>query len=304
MKGFHREFVKVVDELLAPGSCILEAGCGAGWQSLALARLKKYRISLMDFSQEALKYAKTIFECENLEAEFILEDAFEPGEAKYDLVFNAGVLEHYTFDKQVAFLKGMASRSRKYVMVLVPNRLCHLCWFWRIQKSAEGDWPFGKEVPLTDLSAVFNAAGLHFLGQMFMGESWTEEFISGLAGLDDRLRRHILEIHRSPLIPRSQRSYLVAALGSVSVEKLEIPAGWEDVPQPVEEKISEVYAALADALALKISADQQLRTLSVQLVQLHAEQKQLRRRLEWRRYHIVDKMVAMFWYAWHPNSVN
>jgi len=272
MKRFGEEFAKVVEELLPPGSCILEAGCGAGWQSLALARLKKYKISLMDFSEEALKYAKKMFERENLEAEFILGDVFETGEPKYDLVFNAGVLEHYTFDKQVAFLKGMASRSRKYLMILVPNRLCYWYWLWRVQKSGEGEWPFGKEVPLTDLSEVFKAAGLQFLGQRFMGESWTEEFVSNLIGLDKKLRQQIVEIHRSPLIPKSQKSYLLAALGSVAMEALRIPPGWsKDVFSTEKGSTDEIYAALADALALRINAESKLVQLGTQLAEKERE---------------------------------
>jgi len=301
------EFAKVVEELLPAGSSILEAGCGAGWQSLSLARLKKYRISLMDFSREALKYAKRIFKREKLEAEFIHGDVFTQGEPQYDLVFNAGVLEHYTFDKRVAFLKGMASRSRKYVIVLVPNQLCYWYWLWRIQKSGEGKWPFGKEKPVRDLSVVFKAAGLQFLGQMFIGESWTEAFISNLTGLDERLCQYILEIHRSPLIPKSQKSYLLAALGSVAAEASEAPAGWEDVSQPEEEEVAEIRAALSDALALRIGAEQQLEALRIQLAekeqelqvvkgeaqQLAAEKGQVVQELERERQRLTEQLQTL-----------
>ena len=47
----------------------------------------------------------------------MLGNARESASAEYDLVFNAGVLEHYTHDDQVAFLRGMASRSRRYVLL-------------------------------------------------------------------------------------------------------------------------------------------------------------------------------------------
>lgn len=258
---FNEEFREVVSGLLPPESSILEAGCGAGWQSLALARLGKYRINLMDLSQEALRYAQRLFERENLQANFIYGDVFEPDKPNYDLVFNAGVLEHYTFGQQVAFLRGMASRSRRYVMVLVPNALCYWYWLWRIQKSGEGKWPFGKEVPILDLSGVFKAAGLEFLGQRFMAEGWTGQFVRSLTGLDEQLRHHILEVHCSPVIPRSQKSYLVAALGSVTVEEEESPPGWEKISQFEENGVAEIRAALADALALSVSAQQKLRVL-------------------------------------------
>ena len=258
---FNEEFREAVSGLLRPGSSILEAGCGAGWQSLALARLGRYAINLMDFSQEALRYAQRLFEGENLQANFIYGDVFEPDKPNYDLVFNAGVLEHYTFDQQVAFLRGMASRSRRYVMVLVPNALCYWYWLWRIQKSGEGKWPYGKEVPIIDLSRVFKSAGLELLGQRFMGEEWAGGFVRSLTGLDERLRHHILEVHCSPVIPKSQKSYLVAALGSVTVEEEESPPGWEKISQVEENGVAEIRAALADALALMVNAEQKLRVL-------------------------------------------
>src|SRR5205823_1850712 len=149
---------------LPPGSGVLEAGCGAGWQSLALARAGVYRVSLMDFAPAALAYARRLFEREHLSADFYEGNVLTPGEPEYDLVFNAGVLEHYAFDRQVEFVRAMAGRSRRFVAVLVPNRQCYWYWLWRMQKAGAGAWPFGKEVPVLDLSRVFEAAGLEFLG--------------------------------------------------------------------------------------------------------------------------------------------
>ena len=201
MQGFGEELARRIHELLPSGSRVLEAGCGGGWQSLVLAQTGRLQVALMDFSTEALRYAQRAFAEHKLSADFLCQDVFEPGQPEYDLVFNAGVLEHYTFDEQVAFLRGMASRSRKYVLALVPNRMCYWYWLWRMQCSSRGGWPYGKEMPMTDLSAAFEAAGLQFLGQWFGGDNWTEFFIKDLAGIDDRLRSEILAIHNSPVIP-------------------------------------------------------------------------------------------------------
>jgi GT2 family glycosyltransferase/2-polyprenyl-3-methyl-5-hydroxy-6-metoxy-1,4-benzoquinol methylase len=267
MRKFNAEFLQRVSELIPLGGEILEAGCGGGVQSLALARSGKFQVGLMDFSDEALNYARQLFERERVSAEFIKEDVFTPGKPRYDLVFNAGVLEHYTFDEQVAFLRGMASRSRKYVVTLVPNRLCYWYWLWRVQLSGSGEWSFGKEVPMVDLSASFEAAGLQFLGQVFMAESWTEFFVESLSDMDQALRRHILEIHRSPLIPGMQKCYLVAGLGSVAAETLDLPRIWEMPPLAEDMQIAEMGTALADALALRIGAERTLGQLQVQITE-------------------------------------
>src|SRR5579859_3061495 len=275
---FNAEFVEAVAALLPGGGQTLEAGCGGGGQSLALAQTGRFEVSLMDFSARALAYARQRYARRQAPADFIEGDVLEPGQPAYDLVFNAGVLEHYRFDEQVSFLRGMASRSRRYVLVLVPNRLCYWYWLWRVQQASQGQWPYGKEVPWADLSEAFRAAGLTVLGQAFMGQAWTESFISGLAGVDESLRQQIYEIHRSPLIPLSQKSYLLAMLGSVTPEAPELPRRWA-APQPEPRELAEMQAALADWFALRLADLNRLSRLEAQVIQLQAAEQDQRARL-------------------------
>ncbi|HWN98037.1 MAG TPA: glycosyltransferase, partial [Blastocatellia bacterium] len=264
-RSFNAELVQHISDLLPNGGTVLEAGCGGGWQSLALAQTGKFQVTLMDFSQYALGYARRLFEREELSAEFIYGDVFTQGDPEFDLVFNAGVLEHYSLQEQANFLRGMASRSRSYVMALVPNRLCYWYWLWRIHKAGAGEWPFGKEVPLASFSSAFEAAGLQFLGQSFMGKTWAEFFITDLPGLDQTLSQEIVRIHRSPLIPLEQKTYLLAGLGCVSKEPAAVPRVWTELAQREDMKVAESNAALADALALSIGADHGLKHLRDQL---------------------------------------
>ena len=181
IRAFGAEFVDVLNELLPAGGAVLEAGSGAGFQSLALAREGRLAVSLMDISTQALDAARRLFARNGLTADAHLGDAFGIGEPTHDLVFNAGVLEHYTLEQQAEFLRGMASRSQRFVLVLVPNRLCYWYWVWRVQQAGRGNWPYGKECPQADLSAAYRAAGLTYLGQTFVGGEWTEDLI-GAAG--------------------------------------------------------------------------------------------------------------------------
>jgi GT2 family glycosyltransferase/SAM-dependent methyltransferase len=256
-RQFNVEFVERVSALLPPGSKTLEAGCGAGWQSLALARSGRFDVSLLDFSPKALDYSRRVFAREGLTATALQGDIRASGSAEYDLVFNAGVLEHYTFEEQSALLRAMASRSRRYVLVLVPNALCYWYWLWRIQKMAAGDWPFGNEVPLADLGAVFQSAGLQFCGQVFLGRSWSEAFIRGLPGMDPELSWRIVEIHRQEVVPLAQRSYLVAALACVSAGEPQ-PPGWT-FPTPEGMEFAEQRAMTADSVALHLGGGAQLK---------------------------------------------
>jgi glycosyltransferase involved in cell wall biosynthesis/2-polyprenyl-3-methyl-5-hydroxy-6-metoxy-1,4-benzoquinol methylase len=272
IRGFNEELVRLVHDLLPQGSSVLEAGAGAGLQSLALARTGRFRVHLMDFSDQALRQARSLFQREGFTAEFHRGDVFAPGTSEFDLVFNAGVLEHYTFDEQVAFVRGMASRSRKFVLVLVPNRLCYWYWIWRIQAVADGDWPYGKEVPRTDLAAVLEAAGLRPLGRVFVGETWTESLINSLGGLDAGARELILAVHRSGVVPLPQRAYLLAALASAR-EDATAPPLWSASPHEESLPGAEHLATVADALALRIGAEQRLKRADANL-QMQAERTQ------------------------------
>lgn len=255
LRDFNDEFAALVGELLPDGGSVLEAGCGGGSQGLAVAQRGQYQIHLMDFSEAALRVARQRFEQAEIEAEFVLGDVCEPGEPQYDLVFNAGVLEHYTLAEQCTFLRGMASRSRRYVLALVPNRLCYWYWVWRTQKMSQAAWPYGKENPLIDLRAAFEGAGLHFIGHAFLGQNWAEDFIHSLKEIGAGLKQRILEIHRQPIVPAAQKAYLLAALGTVDKPVKCLPTGWNTSPLHEEHAQAELISALADALALRIQAE-------------------------------------------------
>lgn len=248
IRAFSEQLADRIGELLPQGGRVLEAGCGTGWQSMVLAERGNFEVSLLDFSPKALQCAEHTFAQHRLSASFICQDAFQLGEPNFDLVFNVGVLEHYSFEQQVDLLRGMASRSRGYVLALVPNRLCYWYWIWRTQASAAGKWPFGKEIPTTNLADVFEAAGMKFFGHWFGGEKWTEQIIRDIPGLEEGVREQILAVHRSPLIPPHQKSHLTAALGTVD-EAFSAPACWTRSAESEAGNIDRLSAALSDSMA-------------------------------------------------------
>ena len=137
-------FLSLIDRLLPDGGRILEVGCGAGWQSLALARSGRHQVDLLDISQVAV-------------------DTFVEGKPQYDLVFNAGVVEHYPLERQTQLLRCMASRSRNYVVCLAPNRSCYWYSVSRVRNIA------GQEAQVIDFRTAMEAAGLDYSGQGYLG---------------------------------------------------------------------------------------------------------------------------------------
>jgi GT2 family glycosyltransferase/SAM-dependent methyltransferase len=287
VSAFDAELCDQVLALLPEGGRILEAGSGSGSQSLALARTGQFQVSLMDFSAAALEHARRLFADASQEAEFIQDDVLTPGQPDYDLVFNAGVLEHYPFEQQVAIVRGMASRSRRYVLVLAPNRQCYWYWLWRVQAAGRGAWPFGAEAPLSDLAAVFEGAGLRLLGQTYLAAAWTEQFIDSLAGLDPALKDEILAIHRSAILPPASTSYLLAALGSVvDAEDDTLPPVWQSPGTLAAGDGAETGAALADALAVRLAADHQINQLTAQAHEREVHMRTLMTQRQEQEHHL------------------
>lgn len=249
LKQFNLEFSAAVRKLLPAGGKTLEAGCGAGWQSVALARTHQFDVTLLDFSDQALNRSKELFDKEALTARFLREDAFTHGQPEYDLVFNAGVLEHYTYPEQVHLLKAMASRAKRFVLVLAPNANCYWYWLWRIQATSLEEWDFGKEVPILDFSELFRDAGLSFIGHQFLGSSWTEDFINNIRGIDLTMQYRILQVHRSGILSPAHTGYLIAGLGAVPGADVAVPVDWSNKQPPSFQVISELSASLADLSA-------------------------------------------------------
>jgi hypothetical protein len=249
----------------------------------------------MDTSSEALDYARHLFEREELKAQFIHGDIRSPGKSEFDLVINCGSLERLPLEDKVAFLRGMASRSRHYVLALSANPSCYCYWISRIHETAEKKVP-ATEVPLTDLSWAYEHAGLQYLGHAFMGARHTADLIDDLAGVSELLREKMVQIHRSALLTDSQRCYLVAGLGSVSDEPSEPNGKWTRSESPEDISVAEVSAALAYALALGVTAQQmeghileRERTLSTELAAKSALVTELENHVETLLFEMSEK---------------
>jgi SAM-dependent methyltransferase len=112
------------------GSRLLDAGCGTGQLGFAAAIYGGARVTLLDYSEEALNFAKAVaqelqargkkfevtFVRDNLESLAIQE--------KFDIVTNQGVLEHwFTFEERLHILKQMIKVTKPggIIIIWVPN---------------------------------------------------------------------------------------------------------------------------------------------------------------------------------------
>ncbi len=265
IESFHSEFVALVQRQLPDGGEILEAGCGAGWQSRALAECGPFHPTMLDSSEAALGAARRWFDKGGQTGSFVLSDIRDLHEGAFDLVFNVGVLEHYCVDDRVAIVRAMARCSRRFVVVLEPNPLNYWYWIWRHAHTARGTWPFGRETPNTTLPDVLEAAGLRCDETFYLGDEWTNHLVSTILDESTLSGEGVVQVHRSGVIPLEQRAYLVGAIGTVS-----------DSPSPrsnARERAERRYAQeeIAEGLVASLGL---ATTLQAEVARLRAERPQ------------------------------
>ncbi|OPA73071.1 hypothetical protein BVG16_30875 [Paenibacillus selenitireducens] len=66
-------------------------------------------VTLVDYSEKALENSRLAFQQANCDGTFVLSDIrrLQAPNNQYDLTWNAGVIEHFTFDEKVTILKEM-----------------------------------------------------------------------------------------------------------------------------------------------------------------------------------------------------
>lgn len=140
------------ENVISRGKTCLEAGSGTGRMSLRIARDGAKPI-LFDVSKKAIEFSKRLFILKNVEADFvvgsILNLPFRP--SCLDIVWSAGVLEHFTPEKQQMIVHESLRvlRQKGKFIAIVPNRRALFYNFFRILSQKVKAWPFGYEEPLT-----------------------------------------------------------------------------------------------------------------------------------------------------------
>lgn len=144
------------------GLRILEAGSGSGVISAAIAGAGG-KVCLLDIAQDALHVARSYFTSRGLDADFVQADIFSlpfsPGQ--FSVVWNSGVMEHFTESEQVNILSSVARILKKDGFLVTCNPF-QGAFFYRLGKKAaedKGIWPYGPEYPVQSLRTICEATG-------------------------------------------------------------------------------------------------------------------------------------------------
>lgn len=141
-----------------PNSAI-EMGAGSGRTSRYLNE-RGAETGILDLSPEALKLAAHANQGLRREVRYFEADLFkftrnEIGRV-YELVWNAGVLEHFTALEQRALLSKMGTVATKngLLLLLCPYSKSFLYLVGKAALEAMGKFPYGREVPVETLRPV------------------------------------------------------------------------------------------------------------------------------------------------------
>lgn len=132
------------DSLLSgfTGKSIIECGGGSGINSLLMAK-RGAKVTIVDFSVKSLEYAKLIARQLKIKkkAKFKRADIYHLNSNKnvYDVAWNCGVIEHYSWNKAVQLLKLMKGcvKPGGQVLVTIPNLLSYEI-IYRMLKEGKG----------------------------------------------------------------------------------------------------------------------------------------------------------------------
>jgi len=130
---------------------VLEVGSGTGRISATIGR-DGHDVYLVDMSPNAFRISRDIFSRLGQAGRFIRATAFQlPFLSRtFDLVWSAGLLEHFSHNQQRAIVNEMAriTRARGRILVIVPNRRAIVYDLARRISMRLGTWPYGPEQPL------------------------------------------------------------------------------------------------------------------------------------------------------------
>lgn len=133
---------------------MLEAGSGRGMISALLAE-RGYDVTLLDTSIEALEISREVFRIRHCGFRAIQGSMFAVPvpDGFFDVIWNAGVLEHFHFHEQVEALRELVRALRPGGLLITLNPSAR-GWVYRAGKAVaelRGTWAVGQEFPVRTL---------------------------------------------------------------------------------------------------------------------------------------------------------
>ena len=165
-------------KLTKPGEKILEVGSGSGATTLTLA-MKGRECTALDYSQACLDLTFEASKKLGCSIDVVLTDAEKglPFEDNYfDVVFQAGLLEHFQQDERIRLLK-LWGRVGKRMVSIIPNASSLAYRIGKARMEKKGTWAYGLELPQYSLIGEFHDAGFKVTKEYTIGAEHALAFL-------------------------------------------------------------------------------------------------------------------------------
>lgn len=151
------------------------------WEDIVFNSKRKGTSFLLDYSSKALLFSKKFFELKKVDGFFQEGTIFKIlyQNDTFDVVWNAGVLEHFPEEKQVDALCEMKRVCKKNGLVVTFNPFAK-GYIYRIGKffgEKRGVWPFGDEFPVRSLRDLASTVGLEVVREYSFGFNMQLSFL-------------------------------------------------------------------------------------------------------------------------------
>jgi len=161
-----------------PGEKVLEIGSGSGATSLHLA-MNGRECTALDFAKPCLELAEQAAGKLNCKLNTVFADATKelPFEDNaFDVVFQAGLLEHFHEEERQVLLREWGRVGRRMVSI-IPNAASIAYRFGKARMETAGVWSYGLELPQYTLIGEFSRAGFDVTKEYTIGELHALEFL-------------------------------------------------------------------------------------------------------------------------------
>ena len=200
------------------GKKVLEAGSGIGEISIDVAD-RGAKTYLLDISRDALELSKRFIEQRNIKAHYINGDIFHIpfSDDSFDIVWNAGVVEHFQFHDQVSILSEIKRVVRPGGLVVVFNPFAHAKlyrWGKRIAEEKK-TWEFGEEYPVESMEEIGKASGLQLLEESSFFFERQITFLKNISPFIFRIYKTAFLLtggNRNPFWKKRYNGYLLASV--------------------------------------------------------------------------------------------
>lgn len=129
----------------------IEIGAGAGTISAVFAR-HGAKVTVLDYSREALDATAVLFRDFGLDQESLLADALDPPShllGQYDVAMSFGLAEHFEDGDRARIIRAHFDLlcPGGLAVITVPNRHCWPYRLWKARRERAGTWNYGLEIP-------------------------------------------------------------------------------------------------------------------------------------------------------------